>query len=44
MLPRYMENIIPVHKKSDKRLVKNYRPILSYPSLTKDWQKKNNLQ
>ena len=44
MLPRYMEKIIPVHKKSDKQLLKNYRTILSYPSLAKDWQKKNNLQ
>ena len=25
-----MEKIIPVHKKSDKQLVKNYLPILSY--------------
>ena len=32
-------NIIPVHKKSDKQLVKNYRPISLLPIFRKIFEK-----
>ena len=35
-------NIIPVHKKNDKQLVENYRPISLLPILKIFWE--NNLQ
>ena len=41
MLPRYMKrsNIIPVHKKSDKQIVKNYHPISLLPIFGKIFEK-----
>ena len=31
--------IVPIHKKKDKRLVENYRPISLLPSISKIWEK-----
>ena len=41
MLPRYLEksNVIPAHKKNDKRLVNNYRPISLLPIFGKIFEK-----
>ena len=31
--------LVPIHKKGDKRLVENYRPISLLPSISKVWEK-----
>ena len=36
---RKKSNIIPVHKKNDKQLVKNYRPISLLPTFGKSFEK-----